>query len=102
MCHCSAVPRPSRSGTPNVRSHFACSSSGSPSPAEVARRARAAGVPCLGLAGVVRLTADQLATAGFVAAAGLTDIEPDVTRCLAEPEQIMARLAAEVVPRHVG
>ena len=40
MCHCSAVPRPSSSGTPKVWSHLACNSSGSPSPAEVARRRR--------------------------------------------------------------
>ena len=67
-------------------------------PAEVAARARRAGVPCLGLAGVVRLSAEQLTGAGFVAAAGLTDVEPDLARCLAEPAQILARLAAEVVP----
>jgi glycerate kinase len=55
-------------------------------------------VPCLGLAGVVRLSAGQLAGAGFVAAAALTDVEPDLARCLAEPEEILARLAADVVP----
>ena len=67
-------------------------------PAEVAARARRAGVPCLGLAGVVRLSAAQLTAAGFVAAAGLTDLEADLARCLAEPAEILARLAAEVVP----
>ena len=67
-------------------------------PAEVAARARRAGVPCLGLAGVVRLSDGQLTEAGFVGAAGLTDVEPDLARCLAEPAEILARLAAEVVP----
>jgi glycerate kinase len=67
-------------------------------PAEVAARARRAGVPCLGMAGVVRLSPGQLTGAGFVAAAALTDVEPDVDRCLADPERILAQLAAEVVP----
>ena len=67
-------------------------------PAEVAARARRAGVPCLGLAGVVRLSAEQLSAAGFVRASALTEVEPDLARCLAEPAEILARLAAEVVP----
>ena len=37
-------------------------------PAEVARRARAAGVPCVGLAGLVSLTAGELAAAGLAGA----------------------------------
>jgi glycerate kinase len=65
-------------------------------PAEVAARARAAGVPCLALAGVVRLTSDQATTAGFAAAHALTEVEPDVARCLAEPERLLADLAARV------
>jgi glycerate kinase len=71
-------------------------------PAEVAARAGRAGVPCLGLAGILRLSAEQLTGAGFVAAAGLTDVEPDLARCLAEPAPILSRLAAEVVPPLVG
>ena len=68
-------------------------------PAEVAARARAAGVPCLALAGVVALSPDQLTAAGFVTAAhALTDVEPDVARCLAEPGADPGRLAADVVP----
>ncbi len=66
-------------------------------PAIVARRAAAAGVPCVGLAGVVQLTADELAAAGFTAAHGLTEVEPDVTVCLAEPARLLARLAARMV-----
>jgi glycerate 2-kinase len=67
-------------------------------PAEVARRARAAGVPCLALAGVVRLSGDELAAGGFAAGHGLTEVEPDVSRCLATPEPVLADLAARVVP----
>ena len=67
-------------------------------PAEVAARARAAGVPCLAVAGVVRLPADRWAEAGFVAAHGLDEVEPDVQRCLAHPAPLLADLAARVVP----
>jgi glycerate kinase len=70
-------------------------------PAEVAVRARAAGVPCLALAGVVRLPAGRVTEAGFVAAHGLTEIEPDAARCLAEPGPLLSDLAARVVPRYL-
>ena len=66
-------------------------------PAVVARRAAAAGVPCLGLAGVVRLAPAQLAAAGFTAAHGLVDLEPDVAVCLAEPARLLADLAERAV-----
>lgn len=66
-------------------------------PAEVARRARAAGVPCLALAGRVALAPDQLAAARFVAAHALSEVEPDLDRCLAEPERLLAELASRVV-----
>jgi glycerate 2-kinase len=68
-------------------------------PAEVAARARAAGVPCLALAGSVRLDPAQIAAAGFTAAHALTEVEPDVGRCLAEPERVLAELTARVLPR---
>ncbi|TFV91048.1 glycerate kinase [Blastococcus sp. CT_GayMR16] len=68
-------------------------------PAEVAARARAAGVPCLALAGVVALGGDRLSGAGFTAAHALTEVDPDVAHCRAEPERLLADLAACVVPR---
>ncbi|MBN1092217.1 glycerate kinase [Blastococcus sp. TML/M2B] len=71
-------------------------------PAEVARRAAAAGVPCLALAGRVALGADQLGAAGFAAAHALTEVEPDAGRCLAEPERLLGELAARVVPQLVS
>ena len=67
-------------------------------PAEVAARARAAGVPCLALAGVVALTPERLTGAGFTATHALSEIEPDMARCRAEPERLLAELAARVVP----
>jgi glycerate kinase len=54
-------------------------------------------VPCLALAGVVRLDADQVASAGLLAAHGLTEVEPDVDRCRAEPGRLLADLAARVM-----
>jgi glycerate kinase len=66
-------------------------------PAEVAARARAAGVPCVALAGVVRLSPDELAAAGFAGAHALTEVEPDLARCLAAPAEVLADLAAAVV-----
>jgi glycerate 2-kinase len=70
-------------------------------PSEVARRAAAAGVPCLAVAGVVRLAPGRLGPAGFVAAHGLVEVEPDVQRCLAEPGPLLAELAARVLPPHL-
>jgi glycerate 2-kinase len=66
-------------------------------PAEVARRAREAGVPCLALAGHVALGPEQLTSAGITAAHALTEVEPDVARCLAEPERLLAELTVLVL-----
>jgi glycerate kinase len=70
-------------------------------PAEVSARARAAGVRCVGLAGVVRLEPAQVRAAGLVAAHAMTDVEPDRERCLAEPAAVLAELAASVLPVHL-
>ncbi|RBY79483.1 glycerate kinase [Blastococcus sp. TF02-09] len=70
-------------------------------PVEVARRAARAGVPCLGVAGRVALGPDALAAAGFVTAHALTEVEPDVGRCLAEPATVLTRLT-ELVLRNGG
>ena len=66
-------------------------------PAVVARRAAAAGVRCVGLAGVLELSGDQLAAAGFADGRALTEVEPDVSVCLAEPARLLAELAARVL-----
>ncbi|MBJ7453105.1 MAG: glycerate kinase [Blastococcus sp.] len=58
-------------------------------PVEVARRAAAAGVPCLAVAGRLALGPDELAAAGFAAAHVLTEVEPDIGRCLAEPAPLL-------------
>lgn len=66
-------------------------------PVEVARRAAAAGVPCLAVAGRVALGPDELAAAGFADAHALTEVEPDVARCLAEPATLLAALTELVL-----
>ncbi|MGY1782388.1 glycerate kinase [Geodermatophilus sp. SYSU D01036] len=66
-------------------------------PAVVAARARRAGVPCVALAGRVALSDDELRGAGFAAAHALTEAEPDLARCLAEPAAVLAELAARVL-----
>jgi glycerate kinase len=70
-------------------------------PAEVARRARAAGVPCIGLAGAVALAPGDLAAAGLAGAHALTEVEPDLDRCRAEAAAVLADLAAAVLPRYL-
>ncbi len=66
-------------------------------PAVVAARARAAGVPCVALAGRVDLDADARPAAGFTAAHALTEVEPDLARCLADPGPVLEELAARVL-----
>jgi len=68
-------------------------------PAEVAARARAAGVRCVAIAGVVRLSREEVMAAGFAAAHALTDVEPDLQRCLADPAPVLTELAARVAGR---
>jgi glycerate 2-kinase len=65
-------------------------------PAGVAAAARAAGVPVVAVAGRVALGRPELAAAGIEAAYALTDIEPDVTRCLADAGPLLERLAGEL------
>ena len=67
-------------------------------PAEVAARAAAAGVPCLALAGRVELGRERLRGAGFTAAHALTEVEPELARCVGDSERVLADLAATVVP----
>ena len=53
-------------------------------PAGVAAAAAAAGIPVVAVCGRLLLTVDRLRGAGIQQAYALTDIEPDVQRCLAE------------------
>jgi glycerate 2-kinase len=63
-------------------------------PAGVAAAAAKAGVPVVAVAGRLALDPDRLRVAGIAAAAALTDIEPDVRRCLADAGPLLERLTA--------
>jgi glycerate kinase len=53
-------------------------------------------VPVVAVAGVCALSAAELREAGITAAYALTDIEPDVSRCLANAGPLVERLAERI------
>ena len=59
-------------------------------------------VPVIAVAGVSSLSPQQLRAAGIAAAYALTDIEPDVATCRANPGPILERLAARVAQDWLG
>lgn len=72
-------------------------------PAGVASAAQAVEVPVIAAAGRNQLTPGELAAAGFTAAFALTDLEPDVRRCLRDVEPLLEalgeRIAGEILDR---
>jgi glycerate kinase len=64
-------------------------------PAGVAARGRAAGVPVVAVAGRCLLDPAELRGAGIGAAYALTDLEPDVDRCVRDAGPLLERLARE-------
>ena len=66
-------------------------------PAGVAAAARAAGVPTVAVAGRCTLSPAELAAAGISAAYPLTDLEPDVARCIRDAGPLLERAAALIV-----
>jgi glycerate kinase len=65
-------------------------------PAGVAAAAVAAGIPVVTVSGRLALGPEQLAAAGVKQAYALTDIEPDLARCLAEPGPLLEQLARKL------
>ncbi|GGO36106.1 glycerate kinase [Streptomyces lasiicapitis] len=65
-------------------------------PAGVAAAARAAGVEVVAVCGRLALPPAALGTAGIRRAYALTDIEPDVARCVAEAGPLLERLSAKI------
>ncbi|HZD02855.1 MAG TPA: glycerate kinase [Actinomycetes bacterium] len=65
-------------------------------PFGVARAAAAHGVPVVALGGVVEVAELELRGAGIEEAHGLTELEPDVERCIAEAAPLLRRLAERV------
>ena len=65
-------------------------------PAEVARRAAAAGLPVLAVAGAVTLTAEELAGAGITAAFDLLSRAADVDEAIARGQGLLEEVGREI------
>ncbi|WP_329483462.1 glycerate kinase [Kribbella sp. NBC_01484] len=61
----------------------------------------APGTPVVAVCGVNRLDHEQLRAAGVVAAYALTDLEPDVRRCIAEPVPLLERVGEWIAREHL-
>lgn len=70
-------------------------------PAGVAAAAAAAGIPVVAVCGVNSLDREQLGGAGIAAAYALTDLEPDVRRCIADGEPLLERLGELIAHEHL-
>ena len=70
-------------------------------PAGVAAAAGARGVPVVAVCGVNRLAPERLRGAGITAAYALTDLEPDLQRCLNHGEPLLARIGALIAADHL-
>ena len=65
-------------------------------PAGVATAAGAVGIPVVAVTGRLALAEDKLHAAGFARAYALTDIEPDLLRCLANAGPLLETLAQRI------
>ncbi|MGH8960135.1 MAG: glycerate kinase [Jatrophihabitantaceae bacterium] len=68
-------------------------------PAGVAAAARRAGVAVVAVAGRCSLSPDELSGAGFGAVYALTDLEPDVERCIADAPALLEQLGRKLAGR---
>ncbi|WP_410788742.1 glycerate kinase [Kribbella sp. C-35] len=69
--------------------------------AGVAAAAQPATVPVVAVCGVNRLEPHQLQVIGVAAAYALTDLEPDVRRCIADPHPLLERLGERIAVDHL-
>jgi glycerate kinase len=58
-------------------------------------------VPVVAVCGVNRLESHRLQEAGVQATYALTDLEPDVQRCIAEPKPLLERLGERIAIEHL-
>ena len=65
-------------------------------PIGVARAAASASVRVVAVAGRLQLNAAQLREAGIAAAYPLTDLEPDLNRCIANASPLLRRVGAQI------
>jgi glycerate kinase len=71
-------------------------------PAGVAAAARAADVPVVAVCGRNLLSDESLHAAGITAAYALTDIEPDIGRCLADAAMLLVHLGERIATDHLS
>ncbi|HET6988693.1 MAG TPA: glycerate kinase [Kribbella sp.] len=69
--------------------------------AGVAAAAASSGIPVVAVCGVNRLKREQLRAAGVGAAYALTELEPDVRKCMAEPIPLLERLGERIAGEHL-
>jgi glycerate kinase len=69
--------------------------------AGVAAVARAAGIPVVAVCGINQLETEQLREVGVRAAYALTDLEPDVRKCIAEPRPLLERIGERIAREHL-
>ena len=65
-------------------------------PAGVAAAAVAARIPVVAVCGRNQLDTESLRSAGIIAAYALTDLEPDVQKCIADPAPLLVRLGEQI------
>jgi glycerate kinase len=70
-------------------------------PAGVASAAGRTSVRVVAVCGRRTLDADRLRSAGIVAAYALTDLEPDVQRCIHEPVPLLERIGERIAEEHL-
>ncbi len=71
-------------------------------PAGVAAAARGLGLPVVAVCGRNTLSLDQLHEAGIRAAYALSDIEPDLARCMSEGAFLLETLGARIAADHLA
>ncbi|WP_066936006.1 glycerate kinase [Microtetraspora fusca] len=71
-------------------------------PLGVAAAAAKHGVPVVAVCGRRSISGEELRSAGISQAYALTDLEPDVEKCMAEPGPLLERLAALIASDHLS
>lgn len=71
-------------------------------PAGVAAAARTAGVPVIAVCGRATLAPEQLRAAGLLATYRLSELEPDLQRCMAQAAPLLELLGERVAREHLG
>jgi glycerate 2-kinase len=71
-------------------------------PVGVARAAARAEIPVIAVAGRLQLSPSRLREAGISAAYPLTDLEPDLDRCIANAPTLLRRVGAQIAKVWLG